>query len=53
MEAGGNRRLFSQTVQERNEDGKLGAKSDAAQSKGGRGEGGGWDMDSEGGRIQK
>ena len=35
MEAGGNGRLFGQKVQDRNEGGKSGAKSGAAQSQGG------------------
>ena len=40
VEAGRNGRLFGQAVQDRNEGGKLGAKSGAAQSQGGRWEGG-------------
>ena len=39
VETGGNGFLFGQAVQDRNEDGQLGAKSGAAQSKGGRWEG--------------
>ena len=40
MKAGGNRHLFGQAVQDRNEGGKLGVKSGAAQSQGGGWEGG-------------
>ena len=36
---GGNVRLFGQVIQDRNEGGKLGTKSGADQSKGGRWEG--------------